>query len=648
MKRKRLFVVILSCFINSLFAQDNRSIWLDSLNLETMETGWGQPHANATINGRPLSLGGIIYPHGVGTHASSVYDINLFGMVLQFDALVGIDDEVEKNPGSANFKVYKDGLLVFESGVLREHQTPSKIKIDLRGANHLRLVVDDLNDSYSWDHADWCMAVFTLKKGAEKIPAARYRLPSKTPYVLTPTTSFLPRINGPSVYGARPEAEFMYRVPVTGKEPIIYQANGLPEGLFIDDHTGIISGTVHKKGSYSVMLKASNEKGEVTRAFEIRIGDTIALTPPMGWNSWNCFDTSVDEQKIKLAADAFIQKGLYKHGWTYINIDDAWQGERDSTGHIQGNQKFPDMRSLGNYIHQRGLKFGVYSSPGKLTCAHFAGSLGYEQSDANSYARWGVDYLKYDWCSCTGPDLKTPYSLMDGFLRKTNRDIIYSLCQYGMGDVWKWGVQVGGNLWRTSGDIDDSWGSLNIGFNQNGMEPYAGPGHWNDADMMIVGWVSTGSSLHPTRLRPDEQYTHVTLWSILAAPMLIGCDLSKLDDFTISLLTNDEVLEVNQDALGVQGRRVYKNDKKEIWAKPLSDGSYAIAFFNRSLEKAPITFDFSLLHLNGIQQVRDLWRQKNIIQTKGNYTAIVNPHGTVFLKISPIDKEKAIRYKTSN
>ena len=230
-------------------------------------------------------------------------------------------------------------------------------------------------------------------------------------------------------------------------------------------------------------------------------------------------------------------------------------------GVIQTNEKFPDMKALADYVHSKGLKLGIYSSPGPKTCAGFAASYQNEEQDASTYASWGIDYLKYDWCSYGGiakdgslAELQKPYRVMRDALDECGRDIVYSFCQYGMGDVWKWGAEVGGNCWRTTGDINDSWGSMSgIGFGQDGHEKYASPGHWNDPDMLVVGKVGWGPNLHPTGLTPNEQMTHISLWCLLSSPLLIGCDLSDMDQFTLDLLTNDEVLDVNQDPLWQTG-----------------------------------------------------------------------------------------------
>ncbi len=434
-----------------------------------------------------------------------------------------------------------------------------------------------------------------------------------------------------------------------------FGVDDLPSGLTVDAKTGRITGVLRQRGEYVVLLHASNAAGQAQRKFKIVCGDAIALTPPLGWNSWNCFANAVDDGKVRSAADAMIRSGLAQHGWTYINIDDCWEiragsddpllkGQpRDSHGMINTNKKFPDMKALCDYIHGKGLKAGIYSSPGPYTCAGFTASYKYETQDAQRYAQWGFDYLKYDWCSYGEiaktdsdlPKLKKPYHVMRQALNKVKRDIVFSLCQYGMGDVWKWGHEVGGNCWRTTGDIGDSWASMaGIGFSQNGHEKYAGPGHWNDPDMLVVGMVGWGN-LHPTGLTPNEQYTHISLWCLLASPLLIGCDMAQLDDFTLGLLTNDEVLEVNQDPLGKQAALLVRTGNVEVWAKEMEDGSKAVGLFNRGRIEAPVTVKWSDLGIAGTQIVRDLWRQKDQGTFDSEFTAKVARHGVVLIRVRP-------------
>ncbi|MDD5140007.1 MAG: putative Ig domain-containing protein [Verrucomicrobiales bacterium] len=500
------------------------------------------------------------------------------------------------------------------------------------------------------------------------------------PYILTPPAPATPRINGPNVFGVRPGSPFLFTIPATGERPIKFSAKNLPRGLKLDSKTGRITGSLKTRGEFTVTLRAKNAPGAAEKKFRIVCGDQISLTPPMGWNSWNCFAGAVSEARIKSAADAMVNSGLINHGWTYINVDDFWQNHRDSTdptlhgefrdanGFIMPNSRFPDMKGLADYIHGLGLKAGLYSSPGPWTCGGCTGSWQHEQQDAATYAKWGFDYLKYDWCSygeiasgqitnTTGIPLwgKTatnnegaiyPYRLMGKYLREQDRDIVFSLCQYGMADVWKWGGSVGGNCWRTTGDIVDLWGKTefdwqgslsSIGFGQDKAAPYSKPGNWNDPDMLVVGEVGWGK-MHPSRLTPDEQYTHISLWCLLSAPLLIGCDMTKIDDFTLNLLSNDEVLAIDQDALGKSATCVLTNGDVRVFKKQLEDGGHALGFFN--LGSATVNLDFnqlSPLGFSGKQHVRDLWRQKNLADVdaaNGVLPLTIPSHGVVFYKLT--------------
>ena len=494
--------------------------------------------------------------------------------------------------------------------------------------------------------------------------------------ILTPPSPEKPRINGAKVFGVRPGSPFLFYVSATGVRPMTFSAVGLPDGLSLDAKTGIITGSVSQKDTYNVVLKAKNAKGSATRNLKIVVGETIALTPPMGWNSWNVFATQVTADKVKRATDAMVNSGLMNHGWSYINIDDFWENNhentkdttlrgdfRDAQGNILSNARFPDMKGLADYIHSKGLKAGLYSSPGPLTCGKCAGSWQHELQDAATYANWGYDYLKYDWCSYRkiaidstqgvplynhkGKDsiaAAYPYDLMGKALKAQKRDIVFSLCQYGMQDVWKWGAKVNGTCWRTTGDVFDSWEAngkeswLNsvskIGFNQDKCAPYSAPGHYNDPDMLVIGYVGWGKP-HPTRLTPDEQYSHISLWSLLSAPLLLGCDLEKLDAFTLNLITNDEVIDIDQDALAIGAKRVSATDSLEVFMKPLEDGSIAVGLFNRRATKATITANWSDLGIVGKQTVRDVWRQKDVAIAKDSYQTEVAAHGVVLLRLIP-------------
>jgi hypothetical protein len=432
---------------------------------------------------------------------------------------------------------------------------------------------------------------------------------------------------------------------------MVYKAENLPKGLVLDPNSGIITGKILERGEYDVTLHVFNTKGEDDRNLKIIVGDQLALTPPIGWNGYNSWCGAMNDSLVLEAARACIDKGLINHGWTYINLDDGWQAGRDANGEIQTNEKFKNIKALGDSIHKFGLKFGIHSSPGPLSCANFMGSYQHEFQDAKTYEKWGIDYLKYDWCSYDTiakdrslPELKKPYFLMQEALSELNRDIVYSLCQYGMGDVWQWGAEVGGNLWRTSFDITDTWKSVSeIGLAGHDNARFAGPGHWNDLDMMVVGWVGWGPDLHPTHLTIDEQYSHVSLWALLASPMILGCDLDRLDDFTMNLITNDEVLAVNQDLLGKQATLVFEENGIQIWAKDLNDGSKAAGIFNLNQDAQDFKLYLKDLGFNGKQIIRNVWRQKDIGEFEDVFATTVPSHGVVFINLRKMGSQKPVK-----
>ena len=489
-----------------------------------------------------------------------------------------------------------------------------------------------------YDKTKTCLltAVYTDAKSGKKITQ---RLPLK--YILTPPAPASPRFNGVPLFGVRPGSPVIYRFPVSGERPMKFTCANLPQGLKLSEADGVLSGKIEKAGDLTFTVVAENAKGKASQDFTLKVGDRmIALTPPMGWNSWNCWALSVSQEKVMSSAQALIDKGLADYGYCYMNVDDGWEApKRNADGTIAVNEKFPSMKALGDWLHERGLKFGIYSSPGDYTCGGYLGSIDHELQDAESYNSWGVDYLKYDWCGYGRAHAKEkdkgvasyvrPYLLMQKFLREQPRDIFYSLCQYGMANVWEWGRFVDANSWRTTGDITDTWRSMyDIGFRkQAGLAPYAAPGHWNDPDMLIVGKVGWSSNLRDSRLTPDEQYTHITLWTLLASNMLIGCDIAQMDDFTIGLLCNNEVNLVNQDILGKQADRISKEGDIEVWGRPLSDGSMAIGFFNVGSEDLQI--DIKKFVPTGT--VRDLWRQKDL--TADEFKCTIPTHGCKYIKV---------------
>ena len=613
---------------------------LASLDLSHVRQGWGKPNADQSVDGHPITIGGETFDSGLGTHADSLLVIDLGGHATRFTARVGLDDEVNADPKSKDaavrFVVYGDEKKLFDSGTMKVGDAARAVDVDLNGVKILSLHVGPTAEKIDFAHADWADANIEMNGDAK--PKAIDR-PGGEKVVLTPPPPAAPRITGPRVFGVRPGHPVLFTVTATGDGPITFAADTLPSGLSLDAKTGRLTGRVADAGTREIKLTAKSDKGTDARTLKLVVGDALALTPPMGWNSWNVFGVEVTDRDVRAAADALVSSGLAAHGWTYVNIDDAWQAGRDEQGNILPNDKFPDMRALADYVHSKGLKIGLYSSPGPNTCGGYTGSYQHEAQDAKQYAAWGFDYLKYDWCGYEKvapdhslPELKKPYAFMEPLLKNIDRDIVYSLCQYGWGDVWKWGPQVGGNCWRTTGDINDTWGSMSgIGFGQAGLAEFASPGHWNDPDMLVVGVVGWGHA-HPTRLTPAEQYTHISLWSLLSAPLLIGCDLTRLDDFTKGLLTNDEVLAVNQDSLGKQATRLIKDGEIEVWAKPLADGTTALGVFNRGFFEAKYELDLS--KLGDGRTVRDLWRQTDLGAFDETFETAVPPHGVVLLKVS--------------
>ena len=648
---KNLLSLLFTLFLLAGCSPEIKTIYLHQMDISSMETGWGTNQVNKSVDGNPLTIAGQVFEKGVGTHAISKFMMDLKGSGKQFSAKVGVDDE-SGDKATMEFFVMGDGKILWQSGILKKGDAAKPVDVKLKGVQKLALYVSDGGDNINYDHANWAEGFISFTGEA---PAPVIAAKQQT-YILTPPTSPEPRINYPRIFATGAGKPFLFRIPATGKQPLKISAKGLPEGLKLDEYSGIISGTVKEARTFKIEVTATNQKGNDVKEIEIVIGGKLALTPPMGWNSWNCWGLSVDQQKVKAAAEAFVESGLANHGWAYINIDDGWEAaERTKNGELLTNEKFPDMKVLADDVHHLGLKLGIYSSPGPKTCGGYLGSWEHEMQDAQTWAGWGIDYLKYDWCSYgeiaadnSLAEYQKPYLKMRKCLDAVNRDIIYSLCQYGMGDVWEWGGEVGGNLWRTTGDINDSWASMaGIGFAQEQSSPFAKPGNWNDPDMLVVGKVGWGPEIRETKLTPDEQYTHISLWSLLSAPLLIGCDLTQLDEFTMNLLTNDEVIGINQDPLGKQAVKILDEANKQVWMKKLSDGSLALGLFfagsniteeafswDGKPQTAKVGITWNELGLQGKQMVRDLWRQKDLGVFDSGFETEVPYHGVVLVKLS--------------
>lgn len=488
------------------------------------------------------------------------------------------------------------------------------------------------------------------------------------PVILTPPAPREPRINGPLVYGVRPGSPFLYRIPCTGERPIQFSAEDLPAGLVLDPQSGIITGSLATAGTNRVTLIARNSRGEAKREFRIIAGRTLALTPPMGWNSWYIDYNRVNEESMRQAADQMIHSGMADYGYQYVNIDDCWMTRRghppyrDENGTILPNEKFPDMKALADYIHGQGLKAGLYTSPGPWTCGGYTGAYRHEAQDARTFAGWGFDFLKYDWCSYGGifragdPRLTNsvsaadakgvagyefPYELMSRELQKQNRDIVFNLCQYGLGNVWEWGGDVG-NSWRTTGDLGLARkktlpGFYQIAFSNAQHWKFARPGAWNDPDYILIGWVGDAHVMgagKKTTLTPNEQYSYMSLWSLMAAPLIFSGDMSKLDAFTLNVLCNAEVIALDQDPLGKQAMILRQTDNELVLVKELADGSKAVGLFNLGEQPAKLSVSWSELGLPDRQRVRDVWRQKDLGKYKHGFEAKVPRHGVALIRLS--------------
>jgi alpha-galactosidase len=477
--------------------------------------------------------------------------------------------------------------------------------------------------------------------------------------ILTPKPGPAPRINGPLVYGCRPGHPFLYRIPCQGERPIEFSAESLPPELNLDGQSGIISGIAPKQGDYNIVLKAKNRYGADGRDLKIVAGDKLALTPPMGWNHWYAHYNKITDAMMREAADILVTSGMADAGYQYVNIDDCWMNAvkhidtlrigplRDEQGNIIPNKHFPDMKGLTDYIHLKGLKAGIYTSPGPLTCAKFAGSYQHEEQDARQFAEWGFDFLKYDWCSyrtIAGKDTsletyKKPFRLMGDILKSLDRDIVYNLCQYGMGDVWKWGGEVGGHCWRTAGDLGYYLDKVyDVALKNAEHRQYSKPGEWNDPDYIQIGWIGKAGKQTmpaPTTMSPAMQYAYMSLWSLMASPLFYSGDMSKIDEFTLNILCNNEVIEVNQDPLGESGLVIHHPDSCFLMVKNLYDGSKAVGMFNRGKSLREVTAEWPELGIEGKQTVRDLWRHKNIRSSSKKFRAKVPPQGVVMVKISP-------------
>jgi alpha-galactosidase len=669
MNLKSIVTFCLLFILSNSMAQTAKTIWLDELPISTYSEGMRPVQVKTNYGKDTMRMGNLRFSRGLGAQSPCVIPFLLEGRAKRFQALVGADNLGNKEI-PLSFFVVADGKTLFESKEMRIGDAPVQIDLDLTGVKRLGLLITDHEGGVGnkKTYGNWANAQIDMIDG--KAPG--YIPNDDEKYILTPPSPKQPKIHAAKLFGATPGNPFLFTIATTGERPMQYSVDKLPKGLTVSKETGIISGSVKDRGDYAVVLHAKNKFGTASQKLLIKIGDTIALTPPMGWNGWNAWEQHLDREKVLASANAMVDKGLRDHGWSYVNIDDSWQGIRSGPDTaLQPNAKFPQIKQMVDQIHGMGLKAGIYSTPyissyggypGASTdlplggetremimknnqSFHKMGKYQYEKNDARQMAAWGFDFLKYDWRIDVASTER-----MSTALKQSGRDIILSLSNNAPFEkVTDW-VRLS-QMYRTGPDIKDSWSSLfPTSFSLDKWAPYSGHGHWMDPDMMIVGDVSIGPVLHPTRLTPDEQYSHISIFSLLAAPMLIGCPVERLDAFTLNLLTNDEVIAVNQDPLGKAGRLVKDDGQVQVWLKPLEDGSYAVGLFNiagygttpasyfRSGKEQPINylFDFAAQGLKGKWKVRDLWRHKDMGVFSGKISTSIRYHGVSMFQLIPV------------
>ena len=617
-------------------------VYLDEEDVHARFAGNGKTWA--CTNGEVM-VGGT-FSRGVGVHSPSALCLVMDGRARAFEATFG--QLGKPNRSMLRLRVYRDGSLAHTSPELNATSGPHHVSVDLRGARWVEVEVQAVGNPWAGVSV-LGDAFFEMEPGARPRDIATL---SRQLGILTPPPGAAPRFNGPRVVGARPGNPFFFRIPVTGAAPLAVSVENLADvpGLAYDPARRVLEGVVGNRGTYTLRLAAENAHGRATRELRVVVGEKLALTPPMGWNSWNAFGREVSDAKVRGAADALIDLGLADFGWSYVLVDDGWQVKADASGPRRDahgvqltNERFPDMAALAGYIHSKGLKAGLYSSPGPVTCTGYEGSWRHEATDARAYAGWGYDFLKYDWCSygdiARGETVQLkylyPYLLMGQRLRSCGRDIVHYACAYGFGDVATWGASVNAQCWRTTRDLFDFWGGVLWAMEQmDALWRHAGPGGWNDMDMMVIGdmcWNERGG----TRLTPNEQYTHVSMWAMGAVPMILGCDLGKVDAFTLSLAANAEVIDVNQDPLGAAAAKVQCGEGWSCWARPLEGGDYAVALVNEGQLEREVLFCLEKAGLSGRWAVRDLWRQCDCGEVARGYRVSVPGHATHLVRLSP-------------
>ena len=680
---------VLALLASTLAARAEETVSLSSLDLTPAKQGFGKPGKDTSVDGHPLTLHGQVFPTGVGTHSPGLLAVDLHGGSRRFTATVGIDDEVGAGRGSAEFEVLGDGQkILWRSGVMRQGQPPKAVDVDLTGVRTVILRVTTGGDGFEFDHADWADARFAVTGARPQTVLWAQRVADPTIAMTPPPAA--PELHPPFVFGARPGAAFLWTVAASGRRPIAFSAKGLPLGVTLNARTGTIVGAIAKAGDYAIRVQAKSPEGRDERTVRLRVGDKLVLTPPLGWNSYDAFGDAATEAQV-MANAHYVASNMQPFGWDTVVVDYRWYdpdpmrhpdngspGETlamDADGRLlPAPTRFPNgFKGLADQLHALGLKFGIHIMRGIPRnavganlpidgstfraadaantgdtcpwCPDMYGVRGatpagraYYDSLFRLYASWGVDYVKMD-------DTSSPYhtdeiEAVTAAIAKCGRSIVYSLSPGETPIEQGAHVASHANLWRASGDFWDSWSALDHEFTLGARwHDFAAPGHWPDADMLPLGHLSVfdrpvGRSRRTNFTRP-EQMTLLSLWSLLPSPLMVGADLPDNDPWTLALLTNPEVIAVNQDAGGAAGRRVAGRDEWEVWSKTLADGSVAVGLFNRGDFDDTATVSANDLGISGRYSIRDLWRRQDLGAFDGAFSAPVPAHGVVLVRLRP-------------
>jgi len=635
-----------------------KTIHLDEIELSHALQGWESPKANRAVTGVPLAIAGQSFARGIGTHTVGWLGIALYKSAKRFTAKVGVDDAVGKNGwGKVRFLVRGDGRTLYDSGIVLGGETARNIDLDVSGLASLELISDAPGDNTHQGHADWCDGCITYENQA---PTAMAR-PRGEPKQVTPKPIPNPRFVAGWLLAARPGSAVHWTIPCIGAGPLRYFAEGLPGSLHLDAESGLISGFAPFAGRYPIRFTAQNEHGQAHRVMTLMVGDELAATPPMGWSSWNCCHANITDGIIRANAKALVDAGLHRLGYRFVNIDDGWQGSRSRSSNIpmalQANENFPNMAQLVEDIHSLGVSAGMYHVPNifspqglfgassefadgtsTMTFQHGVsdgrGSHVWSRPDVAQFAAWGFDYLKMDNCPTVDETREINESI-----RASGRDMILSLSANMPRDLIAQ-YRRHAQLWRTTGDLIDTWFSIRNKLRSQVLwQGLGGPGAWNDPDMLVVGEVGPGwnAPLQASRLSYAEQYLHIGMWAFLAAPLMIGGDLTRLDDFTKNLLTNPEIIEIDQDPLGVPARLIDFDEDRGLmrWRRDLIGGEIAIAFANIGDETANLGIDLAELGLTGTWVARDPWRGQDLEKISSGIRCEVPAHSHQLFRIRP-------------